>query len=519
MGTAAKSLLSAFSWAIALAILAFGLYFQFQYSINADNAALLEFARRLLAGGISGVDFYDPNPPLSILTYVPAVLLAEIYGLPLWHSLTLYGLALIVISALLSCLILRRFTFLEKEEASLITAMFLIGAVFIGNIFFAERDHLIAIGLLPLLLAQFAINKKYAIPAAVLYPALVLGAVAVLIKPHFGLMPVLMIAHRALQERKLKSIFKIDFIILAIATLAYGAICFIFFRDYIFSQLPDAMNFYVQLTSPESLKTLLIPAASAATLLMVATLIFCSPGPKRDLVLTLNIAAFCFIIAFAAQLKGFYYHLIPAILFLFVAVTALLAKILKNYRPLLLVWLPLALLIFTPVRPAFPTHEEYKSLPLSQILSGCVQPCSFLVVNDHAFMAYETALYSNSFHASRFISLWFEPMLACGYAGHNPALTGSELDRLYTKYARMVTEDIERYNPSVLILTKTPDICPDDHELPFDFGEFFGNYEPFANEWRNYRFDQEIQFDRTLYFAGTSADKPHMMNFDVYRRR
>jgi hypothetical protein len=512
MSAAAKCLLSGFAWAVALAVIAFGLYFQFQYSINADNAALLEFARRLLTGGASGIDFYDPNPPLSVLIYVPAVLLAQITGLAAWHSLTLYVLALSILAAALSWAILRRFDFLEKGEASLITAIFLIGSVFISNIFFAERDHIIAIGLFPLLLAQFAINKDYKIPGAILYPALILGALAVLIKPHYGLMPVLMIAHRALHEKSLKSVFKADFMVLAIATLAYATICLIFFRDFVINQLPDAMRFYAQLSSPEALKTLLIPAATTAALLLAATFL-CPRGPKRDFILMLDVAALCLIIAFAAQLKGFYYHLIPAILFLALSATALTSHLAKNYRPILIAWLPLLLLVLTPVRPAYPTHAEYKTLPLAKILSGCDQPCSFLIVNDHAYMAYETALYTNSLHASRFISLWFEPMLACGTAAPE------DLDRLYAKYAAMVTEDLERYKPSILLITKAPDTCPDGSTLPFDFGQFFGNYPAFAAEWQNYRFDQQIEFDRALYFAGTSADKSHMMNFDIYRRK
>src|SRR5690606_10178258 len=137
---------------------------------------------------------------------------------------------------------------------------FLLGNIYIPGIFFAERDHLIALGLFPLLLTQFAIGEGYRTGKAALYISLIFGSVAVLMKPHYGLLPAFMILRRIIKDKSLKAILKPDTIILCTATLAYAAICFLFFKEYVTQQLPDIWRFYVPLSDPDSLIKRAVPA-------------------------------------------------------------------------------------------------------------------------------------------------------------------------------------------------------------------------------------------------------------------
>src|SRR5471030_1819287 len=50
--------------------------------LNADVSWLLTLGEQVLAGARAYVDFSEPNPPASILIYMPAILLGQLAGAP-----------------------------------------------------------------------------------------------------------------------------------------------------------------------------------------------------------------------------------------------------------------------------------------------------------------------------------------------------------------------------------------------------------------------------------------------------
>ena len=113
----------------------------FTYSINADNAVLTEFARRMLAGGSYGIDYIDTNPPYNIFLYVPVVLLSYI-GIPVYHGIIIFTLALLALSCWLSWRILKAFEFISQEERIVFLGAFVLSAIAMGHIAFGERDQM-----------------------------------------------------------------------------------------------------------------------------------------------------------------------------------------------------------------------------------------------------------------------------------------------------------------------------------------------------------------------------------------
>lgn len=501
-----------------------GIYYQFSYSINPDSAVLMEFARRFLEGGRFGVDFFDVNPPLSILIYVPAVLLGGLTGLPAYYSVVVYILALSVLSAALTWKTLRSFPFLGKEETDFTAAAFFLSGLYVTNIFFGERDHIIALGLMPLLLTQFAIAKSCKIPRAVFYTSCVFGAVVILIKPHYGLMPAMMLLHRAWKEKSPGALLRADFIIITAALAAYALLCITMFYDFTLNDLPDAVRLYATRSSP-GLANTLMPAMSVFALLMIASALSPLTGEKKSIALMLTLASFCLLIAFVTQIKGYYYHIIPAYMFMLTTLVLLGTEFAKTGLPKLVFTIaaPAALLLVFPASWGYPTHAGYKELPMAKMLENCPEPCTFFAVNEFAFMVYETAVYKNATHASRFPSLWFQPPLTCGYAAveknYPGVMSREKLDHYFNKYTAMMADDIDRYKPSLIAIIRSDDACPDGSTMPFDFVSFFSKHPGFKAAWGNYKFDKEFSFDRRDYFAGTSADFSHMMTFDIYRRQ
>ncbi len=528
--------------------------YQVQYSHNPDAAVLGEFARRMVAGGTLGLDYIDTNPPFSIVLYTPAAAFSALTGLPLYHALTGYFFFLLILSVFLSWKILERFSFLRRDEKTVFVLSFAAAALAMASIFFGERDHIILLGLVPLLLAQFALNENIPLPRCIAYPAMLFGALAILIKPHYGLMPTLMIAWRVLERRdvgalellqKSKTCFpresgglqvlenkgsrlrgkcsfwlfrtfatgllvKPDFIIMAAAVLFYIALNAAFFSVYWTEALPDILDSYVAKIAALTMFSTRFKVLVFLNVLCLTLFYDCKNNTKKKFFLMLSVAESCLLIAYFTQYKGYFYHLVPALILSFTIMAAFAASLIREDRRAICALFPALafLIVFFPVRPHYPTHAEYKALPLGEALNDCPQPCSFFVSNDYNYMTYETGLYKNAFHASRFPTLWFEPDISC--AGLGPG------DARYDKYAAMVGEDFARHRPSVVALLKTSDICPDGREIPFDFAGFFAGDKVFAREWKNYEFAYTLTFDRALYFPDTDS---HIMAFDMYRRK
>jgi hypothetical protein len=349
-----------------------------------------------------------------------------------------------------------------------------------------------------------------------LYPAILFGAIMILVKPHYMLMPLLMIGWRFLKGRDMRALLQPepDMIIILATAMVYAALCVTVFSGYINVILPDALEFY---SARRSLNLPWLATGLAAMALFAgATAKLEDEGRQRFLIM-LGCATACLIAAYVAQGKGLYYQALPMLIVLGTTFAALglFFFTMARDRLLFIVALVIALMALFPVKPAFPMHRDYPNLPLSKMLADCKQPCSFFVSNDYAFMSYETAMYTHGFFASRFPSLWFEPPLNCAIQAHeNTPAT----DAQFTKYAGMVAEDFARWKPSIVALYKGDDICPDGRKVPFDFIGFFSHDPRFAQEWKHYRPDKPLDFNRRVYFRDTTADHDYPMHFDVYKR-
>lgn len=482
---------------------AYWLYYLFTYQINADNAVLGEFAMRIIGGGRYGFDFIDTNPPYNIYLYVPVALLASI-GIPLYHGMTLYGLAALTLSSALTWNILKHFTFITAPERITFLTAYIIANLAMSSIFFAERDLLIFNALLPFVLSQFALNNNIKIGKAVQIIALIFGAALIMIKPHYGLMPALMIGARLTSKPKLSSLLKPDFFALAAAVLIYTGINALFFASYwreIFPYLSETYLFH-------KAAALLIPFFRITTLAVIGILsaaFFYADTRKKSFILMLGTFIASLMAAYLAQYKGFFYHLLPAMMLAFATASMMIwpkkPAAALTLGTLLLLW-------FFPARPNFPTHQNYADLPLAQALNDCEKPCTFLLDNELLFGAWETALYTGSTNATRFSSFWFEPQLACS----------KNLDH-FDQYSQKIAEDVARYKPQVIILHRDLENCAGQDHPPEPFETLFSKNAAFKTEWARYRFDHTLELNRRLYFGDTTMDKDHIMRFDIFRRK
>lgn len=514
-------------WAIILAGIAPALYFNFARSINYDIAWLTIAAERLLRGGTMLGDAFETNPPLSILIMTPPVLLSWLTKIPLYYCTTLYSTAIIAASALAVRALLRRLDFLSARDADVLSAAYLIAMVIFPTIDYGERDHLVLAGMFPFVLWQICFTLGRPVPRKLSWAVLGFGALLILVKPHHGLLPTLVLLHRAFTQKRLFGIMRDpDFVALSYGVLLYISVIGIFFTDYTLQILPDVLSLYLPIREPG------MPGQTLFYAGMVGVFAFAYlflPAEKRQHHFTLFLfaAALVSLVPYYVQGKNYWYHLVPALVLYFAALTMMAQSLLipllartpaalRGAQPFILIAALIAgAYAFMPINTQFPTHAELRALPLSQRLAQCPAPCSFFMFNDNIGIIHPTALYTGREHASRFPGLWFLPVLV-NYQVTGPE-DGIKLGNLNQRYSTMLAADLARYKPHFLFIGQF--IINRQTGRPFRLGAHFQGYADFAREWRHYEKIDTITLTNADYYRGTAMESDKPIVFDVYERK
>lgn len=525
------------AWIVLAASLFIGLtpwlVIQASQSITGDKAWLATCAMRVLDGWRMSDACYDTNPPLSILVYILPAAFSKYAHIPIYAGVFAQSLCLVALSAMAVGAILRRTQWLAPDQTTLLVATYILANTLAPTQHLGEREHLIALGLFPFVLLQMAITKNLKIPARLKWPVLILGSISILIKPHFGLIPSVIFLHRAISQKRLSVVTDQDFLTLSVVTVFYLAAVFVFFHDFISVILPDILMIYISEREPWIMPVSAVLATSMAAAAAVSWLLFSQP--QRFVAALMLIASLC-VIPFAVQGKGFYYHLLPAIIFFLVGLALLIdatiaaglqhVKELKNRNGLscLVTLLCMIGLVygFAPPNAAYATHDDYSHSEVATLINSCGDNCSFYIFNDMNEMTHQLAVYTGKTYASRFPSLWFLPVILKAEYKNNHGqpsnLTTAQIKFLTNKYKTMLTEDLKRYDPGILLIGRFH-VIPENPGL-FDFAGFFGESNPeFKALWQNYEPAGTIDIDRSLLFGGTLYRKGDRTTYDVYRKR
>jgi hypothetical protein len=514
-------------WAIIIAGILPALYFNFARSINYDIAWLVIAAERLLRGGSMLTDAFETNPPLSLLVMAPPVLLSWLTKIPLYYCTTLYSTLVVAASALACHALLRRLDFLAPRDVDVLIAAYLLGMIVFPTIDYGERDHLVLAGMFPFVLWQICFTLGRPVPKKLSWAVLALGTLLILVKPHHGLLPTLMLIHRAVVQKRLFGIMRDpDFAALAYGVLLYISLIGIFFTDYTLQILPDVLSLYLPLREPGMIGQTLFYAGMIAVFAFVYMFM---PAERRQHRFTLFLfaAALVALVPYYVQGKNYWYHLVPALALYYTALammaqsllTPLMARAptaLRAAQPFIIVAALIAgAYAFMPLNTQFPTHAQLRALPLTQRIAQCPAPCSFFMFNNNIGIIHPTAIYADREHASRFPGLWFLPNLV-NYKVNN-ADEGIVLGKLNQRYSEMLAADLARYKPKLLFIGRF--VLNKDTGHPFRLGGHFGGYAEFSREWQNYEKKDSITVTNADYYRGTAMESAEPIIFDVYERK
>lgn len=498
------------------ALMAGALYawFKVHYNavITADSLWLTEAASRFLHGEKMSESYYDANPPLSVLLYIPPALMAATGLVAVYHAIFFYTLALLAFFSFLTYKLIRHIPGSDAITALIVTSGLIIANTIQTSVSFSERDQILGMALVPFVLTQLFMTCQWPMPRWLKHTTLVFGAVLILIKPHHGLLPTLILLHRAWTQKRITLWKDADFLYLSGAVIIYLAVCLSLFSDYIHIILADAPDLYL----PEIKPLILARGGYYILIIMIAMLSGMLLKRSSWIATFFFLCALVSLVPFIVQMWGFHYHLLPTISFFCCGLALLfrdsLLKIM-NIRSAAFAGI-LGLLVFSfvtrPLLSQFPTHESYMAMPLTKVISECGEPCPFFILNDSIEITHQTAVYSGQTWASRFPSFWFLP----GIYKSDSHLTDEQQLTYQKKYARMVVEDLARYKPKLVILGEFK-IAP---ETDIDWNQFLSVDEQFKSEWSNYTHSGQVELDQRIYFRGTKMDKPLPRTYQIYKR-
>lgn len=504
------------------------LWIQSGLSINVDIAFLTQSAVYLLSGERMTDAYYDTNPPLSILVYIVPAAIAKYGSVPLIYATLWYNIFLVAISTVLLHAALKPFGTLSPSQKSVLLGAYVLTNTVAANLYLGEKDQYILLALFPFTLLQLAMTRKLPVARWAQILTISLAAIFLMVKPHFYIVPALMIAHRLWVQKRPAALFDPDILALAAAIIVYAALLLFWLDDFTAVILPDILTLYASMKEPWITEVFMLAMAAAGIIALPAALLVKTPN---KFVLFLLLLGWLCMIPFVVQGKGFYYHMIPAVVFFCCAATlllndliaGLLAKGLKGctaqrtglYASTLALALALYAIFLPDGKSPALTHAQYREMPFTKLVVGACEnrpDCTFFFFNDMTEIIHQTAVYTEIRHASRFSSFWFLPVLT---DPENKTLSPAKKEELTKKYGTMVAADLERFKPQILIIGRFELEGPDK---VFDFKSFFSNgSQEFERAFAHYALDRTITLNQQTYFPGTLVSDREI-TYDIFRR-
>ena len=500
---------------------------QSQYFSYGNNSWLMVAAERMLSGQSPLEHFYESNPPLSIIIYIPHVIYSWLLGLSMPVASFYMTTIEIAASLILSALIIKKFDFLSYSQKILFLITFLISMTIAAGIFISEREHIIFIWLIPFILCQFAISEHIKISAYIYLPALIIGSIMILVKPHYGIIPVTLFLIRLGYHKKFFAIYKdVDFIILKITTILYAIYLFTI-SDYGNLILPDVMRLYGTSSALPIVLNVVIGYISVSVPLLIFELALNDIKSQKKRFLNLfHLCLFLSFIPYFVQMKGFPNHIIPIYGFFILSLSASLIlrtdKLPKKtaaFSPAICAALILvSVLNYSPLSTKTLKHSDIQNLKaFKYIQTHCSAPCTYYAFHTDMEVFNPISAYSGMINGTRYGSYWWLPKLYFNTQDNDQNIQTKD-QQIKERFLRYTAEDIKNYKPKLLLIKQDMHLGNGHH---IDFIQYFSENPDFKKIIQEqYIKIDEVTFDFKDYYKGTNFKGIEGgYKYDVYKRK
>lgn len=496
--------------------------------IDTDTGWLLQCLQRFLAGGNYSNNFFETNPPLSFLIYLPVVPFLNQDPQTIKLSLLLTFLAYSFISNICVYFLLKKME-LEKPVITLTLISILFSQTWAMGTFSINKDYLIFVFLIPLNLTQYLItNDKIRFTPLSVFSSF-LGGLAICLKPHYAIIPAAFLLHRLIKTKNINTIItSVDFITMLVTGASYIAFIAIIFPDYLTIVLPQVIDIYPYMKSLPLLNMAYFIFISLYSALMIGFIRKDTPYLKEISTLTncsILLGFVCFF-AFAIQGKGFFYQAMPFIGYTSIAFFMSTSTLLSNYlaKKYVSVCITYALLscICLPLLLGFPkapsiTNDKFSQIEFFKKIKE-LSPNGTYITYDFKPSYLALPYYFGINNGARFGIIWPFDGLNAEYEeakskGHNEKL--ETIKGKFKFFIDMMAEDITNNKPDVICIPRYPDATT---KVPSQMLlTFLLKNEKFSQAFKNYNHKETFDFDTGIFMNNViSDDDSSVVMFDLY---
>ena len=462
-----------------------------------------------------GPTVFESNPPLAIWLSAIIVHAANLLPLPLTVIFKAAVTLVVFASAVISAKLLRRLhPTLNRDQLWLLGIAFVLIFAAIPARDFGQRDHILALLVLPYLIA--AAIPTLTIPARILIT--LTAALGLALKPHQALIPIAvelaimslphlrrsLIATKEGIEQSSTAFRILEPTIFLVAATTYLTTIHILTPTYLTQILPTLGQTYWAF-GHLSLSQLL-QAAPAIPILFLANIALYrrNQSPLIAILLTAGTAA---TVAYIAQGTGWYYQQLPAISFFSLAIVLQLTQTLGAACLVPATWvprLPIPLAALTLLAFALTIHfSDFHLTPrgLEQTQST-PDPTFFADLPPNTAVATLTTSVDDTvppafrYHltiAQRYPHLWMLPAILRNQSGPPPAhsIPPARLNELIQLQHQFMVEDLQRWHPTLILVQRCQDptvLCQVLEDRHDDLLAFFVRDPAFATLFRQYHF-------------------------------
>ena len=275
-----------------------------------DISWLFVIGEKLLSGEHLYTDIMETNPPMSVLLYLPTLLLAHLVKISPELLEIILTLVLVALSVGWTSRILLASQQIENLARYRILAGLALAVLPLGC--FSEREHLALLFSLPALAIIAARIDGYEIDWRVALIAGLGEGLAATIKPQLALPIILAVGWGVLQMRSLRLVFWLEHMVGVAVSLAYVASVVVWFPEFIHTMMPLLMDTY----RPVRYDFVEIAGAVGAIAYYIMLLALIITSGRRVLEPRLMVpllATIGYFGSYMEQSKGWSYHLFPAI--------------------------------------------------------------------------------------------------------------------------------------------------------------------------------------------------------------
>jgi hypothetical protein len=335
--------------------------------INADVAFLVWAADQVLGPAVYGRDILDVNPPLCMLIYVPAALLAQFigfdWGIRIW-MLFLSLLALLVLWQVAD----------RSLRASVATVLVLFLILAYPH-HYAQREQ-IAFLLCAPYVAGPSLRRSWGLASGIM------AGIGFLMKPYFLIPLALVFALRRRLGDEERAILLVG--------IAYGLVLVFFFQPYLFEMVPAATATYWAISYSW------YQIALQVVVVLVGIAPFAMGGAVLLAARPFLMATLGFTIAAVLQSKGFMYHFIPAFGFLVMSLTVGISNPKQTAAKVAGLILLLQVAWLSGIVGLWLSYRQQTTQVNSRIQYEIDRAGSFASLHPNPFPAFPAAIYTHS---------------------------------------------------------------------------------------------------------------------------